>query len=142
MKAISLWQPWATLVEIGAKQFETRGWSTKYRGLLAIHAAKRFDEVQRAYCEQEPFLSALKTEGYSADNLPFGGIVAVVKVLEIQRTEVVVHEVSKREKAFGNYLAGRFAWRLEMVKRLERPIPMNGAQSLFDVSDDLIMRFV
>ena len=42
MKALTLTQPWASLVAIGAKRIETRSWSTPYRGLLAIHAAKGF----------------------------------------------------------------------------------------------------
>lgn len=45
MKALSLWQPWATLIAIGAKQYETRGWSTPYRGPLIIHAAKTKEEL-------------------------------------------------------------------------------------------------
>lgn len=40
MKALTLWQPWATLIAIGAKTIETRSWSTNHRGPLAIHAAK------------------------------------------------------------------------------------------------------
>lgn len=40
MKAITLWQPWASLLAIGAKQHETRSWKTSYRGPVAIHAAK------------------------------------------------------------------------------------------------------
>jgi activating signal cointegrator 1 len=40
MKAISICQPWATLIVIGAKRFETRSWKTDYRGILAIHASK------------------------------------------------------------------------------------------------------
>ncbi len=40
MKAISLWQPHASLVVAGVKRFETRSWATSYRGRLAIHAAK------------------------------------------------------------------------------------------------------
>ncbi|MBP0020973.1 MAG: ASCH domain-containing protein, partial [Cyanobacteria bacterium SBLK] len=31
-KAISLWQPWASLIAMGRKKFETRHWSTDYRG--------------------------------------------------------------------------------------------------------------
>jgi hypothetical protein len=38
MKGLTLTQPWATLVAIGAKRIETRSWPTRYRGLLAIHA--------------------------------------------------------------------------------------------------------
>ncbi len=36
---LSLHQPWASLIAIGVKTIETRSWSTKYRGPLAIHAA-------------------------------------------------------------------------------------------------------
>jgi hypothetical protein len=36
MKALTLIQPWASLVAIGAKRVETRGWRTSYRGPLAI----------------------------------------------------------------------------------------------------------
>lgn len=39
--AITLWQPWASLVACGAKTWETRGWPTKYRGPLRIHASAK-----------------------------------------------------------------------------------------------------
>jgi activating signal cointegrator 1 len=42
VKALTLTQPWASLVAIGAKQIETRTWSTRYRGRVAIHAARRW----------------------------------------------------------------------------------------------------
>lgn len=41
MRAITVHQPWASLVAANVKTIETRSWSTKYRGPLAIHAAKR-----------------------------------------------------------------------------------------------------
>jgi hypothetical protein len=41
LATISLWQPFASLIAIGAKTIETRHWSTKHRGPMAIHAAKR-----------------------------------------------------------------------------------------------------
>lgn len=39
MKALTIWQPWASLIAGGVKQYETRSWATKYRGPIAIHAA-------------------------------------------------------------------------------------------------------
>lgn len=39
MKALTIWQPWASLWACGAKGFETRSWATSYRGPIAIHAA-------------------------------------------------------------------------------------------------------
>lgn len=39
MKALTIWQPWASLLACGAKRYETRSWPTRYRGPIAIHAA-------------------------------------------------------------------------------------------------------
>lgn len=49
MKALTLHQPWASLIALGVKTIETRSWSTKYRGRIAIHAGatpvgRRFTE--------------------------------------------------------------------------------------------------
>ena len=41
IKALTLYQPWAQLVSLGVKTIETRSWSTRYRGPLAIHASVR-----------------------------------------------------------------------------------------------------
>lgn len=42
MKALSLWQPWATLMAYGLKRVETRSWAIRHRGPLLIHAAKKW----------------------------------------------------------------------------------------------------
>lgn len=47
MKAISLWQPWASLIAAGAKPFETRHWAPPREligSTIAIHAAKKIDK--------------------------------------------------------------------------------------------------
>lgn len=41
MKALTIWQPWASLIACGVKQYETRSWPTKYRGPIAIHTATK-----------------------------------------------------------------------------------------------------
>lgn len=51
MKAKTIIQPWATLIALGEKQFETRSWSTKHsdtwHGLAEMHAEnKRGGRVQ------------------------------------------------------------------------------------------------
>lgn len=45
MKALTICQPHASLVGIGVKPVETRSWSTKYRGPLAIHAGTKRPEM-------------------------------------------------------------------------------------------------
>ena len=44
MKALTIKQPWATLIMQGDKRFEFRSWQTKYRGDLLIHAGKGIDK--------------------------------------------------------------------------------------------------
>ena len=39
MKALSLYEPWATLIALGEKRYETRSWTTTYRGPLLICAS-------------------------------------------------------------------------------------------------------
>ena len=49
MKALSLWQPWASAIALGHKRIEPRHWTTSYRGLIAIHAAKRWTADEREF---------------------------------------------------------------------------------------------
>ncbi len=81
MKAITLWQPWATLVAIGAKRFETRSWSTHYRGPLAIHAAKTSRDIKR-YRGRPKIEEALARAGCSFDTLPRGVVVCAARLVE------------------------------------------------------------
>lgn len=41
MKALTIHQPWASLLACGVKKYETRGWKTNYRDPIAIHASKQ-----------------------------------------------------------------------------------------------------
>lgn len=142
VKALTLWQPWATLIAIGAKKIETRSWSTSYRGPLAIHAAKRWKEDQSAICGLPPFKSRLEKWGYRKDNLPLGSVLAVVDLVEVYEIGEQVRggELLRRirgddwldELHFGDYTIGRYAWVLESVKRLAEPIPARGRLALWD----------
>lgn len=131
MKAISLWEPWATAIAIGAKSIETRGWHTSYRGPLAIHAAKTKEHGVIIYdSEVRPIFA---TSGImQISDLAFGCVVATCTLKACWQTEHVVGGISEQEKLFGNYARGRFAWVLEEVRRLPTPIPARGAQGFWD----------
>lgn len=54
MKAISLWQPWASLIACGAKPYETRDWAPPVNLIgqtIAIHAAKKIDKDAAEFAE-------------------------------------------------------------------------------------------
>ncbi|MEL6614044.1 MAG: hypothetical protein AAFQ53_18260 [Bacteroidota bacterium] len=57
--ALSLWQPWASLMASGHKSIETRSWYTHHRGLVAICAAKRWTLDQAEYLGDPRFRKAL-----------------------------------------------------------------------------------
>lgn len=154
MKAITLTQPWATLVAIGAKKIETRSWSTSYRGPLAIHAAAGLGPVGGNQglldlCRGEPFRSALLAAGILGTTaLPRGAIVAVTRLEACVDTLFMTLEgrarvtgfdgerrywnLTDQERAFGDYTPGRFAWLLANVRQLAEPIPAKGALGLWN----------
>ena len=47
--ALSIKQPWATLVAHGQKTVEVRGWATERRGTVLIHASRRSDSRPEAW---------------------------------------------------------------------------------------------
>lgn len=44
LRALTLWQPWASAVVHLGKDIENRGQRTKYRGLVLIHAGAKVDQ--------------------------------------------------------------------------------------------------
>lgn len=54
MKAISLWQPWASLIACGVKPYETRHWAPPRELIgqrIAVHAAKKIGPENRGFAE-------------------------------------------------------------------------------------------
>lgn len=142
-RMLTLWNPWAALVAIGAKGVETRHWATDYRGPLAIHAAKTKEHMANLH---PAMVEALKEDGYSFDpvlgwtkgcpfedsyeELPFGAVVCVVDLVDCIATEKLMRDgkISTYEAHFGNYAAGRFGFVLENPRRLKKPLPYRGSQ--------------
>jgi hypothetical protein len=130
MKAITLYEPWATLVAIGVKPHETRSWPTSYRGPLAIHAGKSRDYLGLAE-SAGPIRAALRAAGYKDAGFFALGCVVCTCVLD---TCTPVELVTPN--AFGDYTAGRFAWSLTKVQRLSVPVPARGFQQLWEWTPD------
>jgi hypothetical protein len=127
IRCLSLWQPWATLVWLELKINETRDWATR-PGPLAIHAAKKKfnpDDYERA------FVAQLEQDGVDWRHLDYGCVLCIVDVLACRKTETVREQISPRERMYGNYGDGRWAWQTKMLRKLEQPIPFLGHQGLF-----------
>ena len=147
MKALTILQPWATLIAMGAKKVETRSWATSYRGPLAIHAGK---DINTPHCVwRNPFKKELEKAGmftpypdgvYGFSLRDHGKILAIVDLAECLK--VVGWEpdgafledgrkITGNEFVFGDYSVGRYAWLLRNVRKID-PVAAKGKQRLWE----------
>ena len=159
MKAISLWQPWASAIAFGSKTIETRSWGTHYRGPLAIHASKRcvrrelsdllaFNHVWRGAL-WPAYQAMVSADDRIWDFLHFGAVVAVADVVDCRYTDTFRPDeidVVRRpqggpedfqwtERMMGDFSRGRFGRVLDNVRALPSPLPFKGEQRFFEVPD-------
>jgi hypothetical protein len=139
MKAISLWQPWASLWCSPRKVHETRRWRCRHRGWLLVHAAKRFAKGSEL---DDPLRLILDDEfgGNWAKDLPTGALIGMVNVVDCQPTQTLFGDAvaSDIDRICGDFAPGRFAWKRDEFRLFDQPIPYRGAQGIFNVPDDLI----
>lgn len=204
MKVLTLHQPWATLIAAGIKTIETRSWSTRYRGPLAIHAGLanpplrhgsavgpfvfyRADRPGRGWPDRlyrSQLDGKLPADGAVPSSplvtaLPRGAIVATCTLVDVvpmlaleEPTHDRAHLVAGRHNGglhlyrpaegvhtiggvvhthfewehtdvsgqapYGHFEPGRFAWLLEDVVPLVKPLPWKGAQGLRDLPDGVL----
>lgn len=62
MKAISIKQPWASLIASGKKTIETRVWATEYRGDILICSSKKNDTQAMKEFEGDLFQEEINLE--------------------------------------------------------------------------------
>ena len=125
MKAITIKQPFASLITAGLKEYEFRIWKTNYRGEILIHAGKSIDK------EAMKKFESVKLE------YPTGCIIAKAKLTDcVPVTEVVKEEL--REKNFLVYSGttenadwNGYGFKLENVETME-PIFVNGMLGLWE----------
>lgn len=144
MKALTIRQPFASLIAIGEKKIETRSWNTAYRGPLAIHSSKSFSKFEKDICKRRPYRDCLKKHGLSELDLPLGAIIAVCELVEIIPTEKFIrsdwpHLIFANELIFGNFEKGRYAWLIKDVRILEKPIEFTGRLGLWDLDDNIAL---
>jgi len=136
MKAITLHQPYATLVMLGydIKWHETRSWSTKHRGKLAIHAAASKPAYAREAAKHPLIAAALATHGLSYESLPYGALLGTVDLVAVhEMTPKLIAEQTPTELATGDWTPGRYAWQLEDRQPYALPVDCRGYQQLWNV---------
>lgn len=130
MKALTISQPFASMIADGEKFIENRTWYTPYRGTLAIHAGKGLQ-----YLDREELAK-----------YPSGAIVAVASLVACLRIDDIMHKSrftgspngssrSWKEIADHVHAEGPWCWVLEDVTKCDEPIAARGAQGIWEWKD-------
>lgn len=123
MKALTIKEPWATLVIEGYKEYEFRSWKTKYRGKILIHAGMTIekDMLNRFSC-------------YNLEYTP-GSIIGEAILTDC----ILVDEYfNKKLRDMNEVVYGKsnhtetYAWKLEEIKKYDKPIPVKGKLGLWN----------
>ena len=121
MKALSLWQPWAWLVVAGHKDIENRTWTTRFRGRIYIHAAKRKPPRYAQYW-------AIGGKDIPTD-LPRGCIVGEVDIVDC-----IAYADAPSEYYRNPWFTGPYGLVLKNPVLYDTPIPYRGALGFFEVT--------
>jgi len=144
VKAVSLWQPWAWMVDAKLKRHETRSWYTSYRGLLVICSAKKNTNELKNFYSSWVFSFPYASEKHVDPNINipswkdmrFGEAICLVNLVDcIKMTEVLISQQSQIELNCGDWKPDRYAWKLEHIKTINN-VPIKGHQGLFDIPRD------
>ena len=136
MKALTLHQPWASLIALGEKTIETRSWRAGYTGRIAIHAGKLSQE-RAEECQEEPYRSLLVKHGIKViGDLPWGAVIATAMLVGYHRMDddyVSAMTIERPDEVrLGFFAPGRYGWVLSDVEPFQVPVPARGYQGLWD----------
>ena len=132
MNALTLHQPWASLIAAGVKSCETRHWAAPkadWNTLIGIHAGARTDQDFRR--RDTEVLRCLGNEP-----LPTKAIVAIARLHDCVPTETLAP--GPLEEHFGDLTPGRYAWRLTDIHPLSEPVPVAGHHKVWTVPPEAV----
>jgi hypothetical protein len=141
VKALTVRQPWATLIVRGIKRVETRSWHYSWADQwpmpLAIHAAKGFSRDEREFAEYLVRSGVLGTV-----DLPRGAIVGTVQFdgwCWSSPPRIAELAPSALELELGDWSPGRILWQLSEPVEFDTPIPRRGELGIFNwLSPDFV----
>lgn len=123
MKALTLWQPWASLIIDGRKTVETRPVPWHFIGRFAVHAGLKVDR------------EACIRFGYDPDTIPRGAVLGTVLKTGLIHFENSVIGPNYVADEYGDFTPGRYGYPLERVLKFPNPIPAIGHQGFWDWSE-------
>jgi hypothetical protein len=131
MKVLSLIEPYATLIKLGKKKIETRSFKTNYRGELYIHASST--KIPKEWKNNKEVMSLVNDA-----SLNFGYIICKCKLVDcVYMDEEFLDKIKKDKLEYlvGDYKLGRYAWILEDIEVLDKPIFAKGKLGIWNYEE-------
>lgn len=125
MKALSLTQPWATLITDYGMNVENRTWKTNFRGFFAIHATKTYRKDDFIYCAKN---YGIRLE---ENDVPYGAIIGFAELSEVITAESVTKRTEK-------WFIGDYGFVLENIIKLKTPVTVKGALNFWQVDESIL----
>lgn len=140
MKVISIMQPWASLIVMGAKKIETKNWKTHHRGPLLIHA-NMTDRYSKQLCSLPPYNKFIR----HWTDLPYGSIIGQVNLQTCEPAEDIQHLIYKKQQIifgefinipadelhFGNF-SNKYGWIFSDAFQFQQTIEASGKMKMWD----------
>jgi hypothetical protein len=128
MRALTVRQPWASLIIRGGKDIENRDWPTTQRGIVAIHSSAKLhrSDMEDACDFMRSFIPRFSAERFRADNVPPGVILGTVEIVGC-----VLASTSP-------WFCGGYGFVLRNATAFAKPIPCRGALGFWEVPTNLM----
>ena len=123
MKALTIKQPWASLIIEGYKKYEFRSWKTNYRGKILIHAGLSLEKEMQ--------------ERFKEYNLEYK-LGYVIGEADLVDCILVDEELNQKLREINPLVYGRsnhvetYGWKLQNIKKYDNPIPCKGQLGLWN----------
>lgn len=131
VKALSIQQPWAYCITSGTKRVENRSWYAHYRGILLIHAGKRYQTGM----EHEIHADSPEVDPVGMLGAPRGAIVGVCRLVDCIRPGEDLR-LPADQRIWSD--PDQYKFLLADVREFAEPIPYKGALGFFDVPDCIV----
>lgn len=121
MKALSIKNPWAWLLQTGKKTIETRTWRTDHRGKILICVSKQDDD------EAMQWLHGIESIDFKTMKDQRGMAIAIARLYDCRK-------MSERDESAAQcgYDESLFSWCLSDIETI-KPFKVRGQLGLFDV---------
>lgn len=124
MKALSVRQPWASLIATGRKTIEVRTWSTRHRGKLLICASK--------FVYKKPPIHVRSGFELLADieePIIRGEALCVADLVDVRPAKLPDDQM----ESLAPMELTHFSWEVRVLKKVQ-PMPVRGRLGLFEVT--------